>query len=347
MRYFIFCLLPFGIVSAANLRRLHSNAGAEEESQWMSCKYNWNTTSKAKVASRQWSYSPELGQELGLRRSQQKIAFRPPEKLAQAEVQTLLMTLMNYTAVALDKLNVNWYVAYGSAVGIMRHQTFIPWDADIDILVKDDQRLQVVDFIAQGGKRAGGWAFRAVPDHPTVLMAGYVDGSAVVKKVLFVDIESEVAIDFCFDCGSNSVPQFVPTARTMLGNVEVNMPKNPWVLSATGVDRTLKQISMTTAGDGWSCTAYTCTAAPPLATSAASLKEEYSRGGSALKGPFIFHMDDGSASHINAQCSISRDLSSCSVNSAFVMPQVWVSDCNSSPWSSATPKLFLVQHAVK
>ncbi len=34
-----------------------------------------------------------------------------------------------------DKVGVNYYLAYGSLIGAVRHGGFIPWDDDLDIVM--------------------------------------------------------------------------------------------------------------------------------------------------------------------------------------------------------------------
>lgn len=34
-----------------------------------------------------------------------------------------------------DKINVNYFIAYGTLIGAVRHQGFIPWDDDLDIIM--------------------------------------------------------------------------------------------------------------------------------------------------------------------------------------------------------------------
>lgn len=43
------------------------------------------------------------------------------------------------------KHNIEYYLAYGSCLGAVRHQGFIPWDDDFDIILKYDQYLKFID----------------------------------------------------------------------------------------------------------------------------------------------------------------------------------------------------------
>ena len=38
-----------------------------------------------------------------------------------------------------EKNNINWFMAYGSVLGAIRHQSAIPWDSDIDIYVPEPE----------------------------------------------------------------------------------------------------------------------------------------------------------------------------------------------------------------
>lgn len=44
--------------------------------------------------------------------------------------------------------NIQYYLAYGSALGAIRHNGFIPWDDDIDI-VMDNKNYQMFISIAK------------------------------------------------------------------------------------------------------------------------------------------------------------------------------------------------------
>lgn len=66
--------------------------------------------------------------------------------------RVLLMMLKDY-AVLCERYNLHWCVAYGTAIGALRHQGFIPWDDDIDIYMprKDLEKLtQIVQTCGLG-----------------------------------------------------------------------------------------------------------------------------------------------------------------------------------------------------
>ena len=60
-----------------------------------------------------------------------------PEKLKKVELDILRQFIE-----VCEKLNLKWFMLYGSCLGTVRHHGFIPWDDDIDVgLMRDDYEV--------------------------------------------------------------------------------------------------------------------------------------------------------------------------------------------------------------
>ncbi len=54
---------------------------------------------------------------------------------AMNAIQSLLLEMMKDFDWAMRKEGVKYYAAYGTALGVVRHKGFIPWDDDIDVFI--------------------------------------------------------------------------------------------------------------------------------------------------------------------------------------------------------------------
>ena len=55
------------------------------------------------------------------------------------KIQASQLEILKYVDDVCQKIGINYYLAFGSLLGAIRHQGFIPWDPDIDIvLLRDD-----------------------------------------------------------------------------------------------------------------------------------------------------------------------------------------------------------------
>jgi len=61
-----------------------------------------------------------------------------------SEIQQMELGIMEYIHEVCHKIGVKYFLAYGSLIGAVRHQGFIPWDDDMDIcMLRDDyEKLQ-------------------------------------------------------------------------------------------------------------------------------------------------------------------------------------------------------------
>ena len=62
------------------------------------------------------------------------------------QVQQRLIEMADAVTAILDRRGIRYLMAYGSLLGAVRHQGFIPWDDDIDIAmsVEDEHRFEEV-----------------------------------------------------------------------------------------------------------------------------------------------------------------------------------------------------------
>ena len=51
------------------------------------------------------------------------------------EIQTTLLGMYKDVKTILDEHGIRFYVHFGTAIGTLRHNGFIPWDDDIDLFI--------------------------------------------------------------------------------------------------------------------------------------------------------------------------------------------------------------------
>ncbi|MDE7100691.1 MAG: LicD family protein [Anaeroplasmataceae bacterium] len=116
------------------------------------------------------------------------------KKLSQSEIKERLINILKYIDEVCVSNDIPYYVAYGTLLGAIRHQGFIPWDDDIDIWVPFDKLEQFKEAINQS-KEYGYTSidedanyrndFGKVLDLKTTVHESY---PIVSSKSLFVDV---------------------------------------------------------------------------------------------------------------------------------------------------------------
>ena len=60
--------------------------------------------------------------------------YRNECELTIDDVHNVTLKLVEKLIQICDAVGVNYYVAYGSLIGAVRHKGFIPWDDDFDVV---------------------------------------------------------------------------------------------------------------------------------------------------------------------------------------------------------------------
>lgn len=57
------------------------------------------------------------------------------------------LEVLSEIAKVCERHGLTWYMAFGSLLGAVRHKGFIPWDDDIDICLKRDDYIQLLQYL--------------------------------------------------------------------------------------------------------------------------------------------------------------------------------------------------------
>ena len=71
------------------------------------------------------------------------------------EIQNLALNILIQVDQFCKENRINYYLAYGTLLGTIRHKGFIPWDDDIDIWMKRDDYRRMVSLFPEWGEKHG------------------------------------------------------------------------------------------------------------------------------------------------------------------------------------------------
>lgn len=69
------------------------------------------------------------------------------EKISQEEIRQIQMSILDEIARICKNNNLQYYIAYGSLLGAIRHKGYIPWDDDMDIAMQRDDYEKLLDIL--------------------------------------------------------------------------------------------------------------------------------------------------------------------------------------------------------
>ena len=65
------------------------------------------------------------------------------------EIQEEELNILKETIKFLDHNNIKYYIFYGTLLGAVRHQGFIPWDDDIDIAIPRPEYEKLIKILKE------------------------------------------------------------------------------------------------------------------------------------------------------------------------------------------------------
>lgn len=116
-------------------------------------------------------------------------------KLTIEDIHSVTLELIEKLIQICDAIGINYYVAYGSLIGVVRHKGFIPWDDDVDLLMPRPDFDKLHDLLRKGNIRPyyklislqmgnSFWPFAKIIDTRTYVKNEYSN----VDQHLWIDI---------------------------------------------------------------------------------------------------------------------------------------------------------------
>ena len=79
--------------------------------------------------------------------------FMNKHKLSDTEIKAILLDMLKYVDSFCLENNITYYLFYGTLLGAVRHNGFIPWDDDVDIIMPRDSFHKLVELFNKSTSR--------------------------------------------------------------------------------------------------------------------------------------------------------------------------------------------------
>ena len=71
------------------------------------------------------------------------------EALTLQETQQIALEILHTVAEICEKLELRYYLVYGTLIGAVRHHGFIPWDDDVDIMMPRPDHDKLMEYLEE------------------------------------------------------------------------------------------------------------------------------------------------------------------------------------------------------
>lgn len=155
------------------------------------------------------------------------------------EYEDIAVELLKDTIRMLNEFNINYLIISGTLLGCMRHNDFIPWDDDIDLIV-DKKILKLIPLISQKYENI----FNVITRDDYIVKTCYNDKVKIIdhdwKKYNVIENRNycwpyvdmfmyEIKKNDIFFFNKNwNIKHFFPLKQKLFKGLMVNIPLNPY-----------------------------------------------------------------------------------------------------------------------
>lgn len=138
-------------------------------------------------------------------------------RITDAELKSILLEILGHINDVCTSEDIPFYLAYGTALGAVRHSGFIPWDDDVDIFMFRDGFERYISADEGTGGRYRLVCTENQPEY-TLPLPKVIDTSTLLRQTEQIEtFELGVYVDvFILD----AVPEDVDARRSMYGKLD-------------------------------------------------------------------------------------------------------------------------------